>query len=137
LARHVPILLTTKRKQIQNKTINFTKDGKMKNLIIATIAVAGIALFNTSNVEAGHKHRRGIRFSVNFGGHSNHGHHNNHNNYRWGSNRGHGYNHSTWHNTSHYDYHPGQFTRHNNHYHYTPGHYDYHRTGHWDTHHRH
>ena len=38
----------------------------------------------------------------------------------------------TWHNTSHYDYHPGGYQRHGNHYHYQPGHYDYHRSGHWD-----
>ena len=109
----------------------------MKNLIIATIAVAGFTLFNTTNVEAGHKHRhnrRGINFSVNFGGHGNHGHRNIRNNYRWGNNRGCGYNRSTWHNTSHWDYHPGGYVRHNNHYDYVPGHYDYHRTGHWDTH---
>ncbi len=97
----------------------------MRNLIIATIAVAGITLFNTSNVEAGHCRSRGLNFSVNFGGYNNNG---------WGNNWRRGHNHSTWHNTGHYDYHPGQFTRHNNHYHYTPGHYDYHRTGHWDTH---
>lgn len=37
----------------------------------------------------------------------------------------------TWHDTSHYDYHPGGYQRHRNHYHYVPGHYDLHRTGHW------
>jgi hypothetical protein len=37
-----------------------------------------------------------------------------------------------WHDTSHYDYHPGGFVRHYDHYDYVPGHYDYHRTGHWD-----
>ena len=37
-----------------------------------------------------------------------------------------------WHDTSHYDYHPGGFQRHRNHYHYVPGHYDFHRDGHWD-----
>jgi hypothetical protein len=41
----------------------------------------------------------------------------------------------SWHDTSHYDYHPGGFVRHRNHYHYVPGHYDYHQTGHWDHHH--
>ncbi len=46
----------------------------------------------------------------------------------WGS--GH-----TWHDTSHYDYHPGGYVRHRNHYHYMPGHYDFHREGHWDHHH--
>lgn len=38
----------------------------------------------------------------------------------------------TWHDTSHWDYHPGEFVRHRNHYHYVPGHLDYHHTGHWD-----
>ncbi len=36
-----------------------------------------------------------------------------------------------YHDTSHYDYHPGGFQRHGNHYHYVPGHYDFHRSGHW------
>jgi hypothetical protein len=36
-----------------------------------------------------------------------------------------------FHDTSHYDYHPGQLYRHGNHLHYQPGHYDLHRTGHW------
>lgn len=36
-----------------------------------------------------------------------------------------------WHDTSHYDYHPGGFERHGNHFHYVPGHWDYHQTGHW------
>jgi hypothetical protein len=35
-----------------------------------------------------------------------------------------------WHDTSHFDYHPGRFVRHRNHFHYEPGHYDYHETGH-------
>ena len=37
-----------------------------------------------------------------------------------------------WHNTSHYDFHPGQYVQHGNHSHYVPGHYDFHQTGHWD-----
>lgn len=37
-----------------------------------------------------------------------------------------------WHDTSHYDYHPGGYAPHRNHYDYVPGHYDYHQTGHWD-----
>lgn len=41
----------------------------------------------------------------------------------------------SWHDTSHYDYHPGGFVQHYNHYDYVPGHYDYHQTGHWDHHH--
>jgi hypothetical protein len=41
----------------------------------------------------------------------------------------------TWHDTSHYDYHPGEFVRHYDHYHYEPGHWDFHEDGHWDHHH--
>ena len=37
-----------------------------------------------------------------------------------------------WHDTTHLDWHPGQYVRHRNHYDYIPGHYDVHRTGHWD-----
>jgi hypothetical protein len=43
--------------------------------------------------------------------------------------------HYDWHDTSHYDYHPGEYVPHRNHYHYVPGHYDLHREGHWDAHH--
>jgi hypothetical protein len=42
--------------------------------------------------------------------------------------------HALWHDTTHLDYHPGEFVRHRNHYHYVPGHYDVHEDGHWDHH---
>jgi hypothetical protein len=42
--------------------------------------------------------------------------------------------HHHWHDTTHYDYHPGGYVPHFNHYHYAPGHYDLHRSGHWDAH---
>ncbi len=42
--------------------------------------------------------------------------------------------HSQWHDTTHLDYHPGEYRRHRNHYHYSPGHYDVHEDGHWDHH---
>jgi hypothetical protein len=41
----------------------------------------------------------------------------------------------TWHDTSHWDYHPGGFVRHYDHYDYVPGHWDFHQEGHWDHHH--
>lgn len=41
------------------------------------------------------------------------------------------YSRPVYHNTTHYDYHPGGYIRHRNHLHYVPGHYDLHRTGHW------
>jgi hypothetical protein len=43
---------------------------------------------------------------------------------------GHGY----WHDTTHYDYHPGGFQRHYDHFHYVPEHYDLHPSGHWHGH---
>src|SRR5262245_15519223 len=39
---------------------------------------------------------------------------------------------SVWHDTGHYDYHPGGYVPHHGHYDYVPGHYDYHNSGHWD-----
>jgi hypothetical protein len=47
---------------------------------------------------------------------------------RWGGGHAH------WHDTTHLDYHPGEFVRHRGHYHYVPGHYDVHEDGHWDHH---
>ena len=52
----------------------------------------------------------------------------------WGGGHGGGYwnrNHA-WHDTTHLDYHPGEYVPHYNHYDYVPGHYDVHHTGHWD-----
>jgi len=42
--------------------------------------------------------------------------------------------HAHWHDTTHLDYHPGEFVRHRGHYHYIPGHYHVHEDGHWDEH---
>lgn len=36
-----------------------------------------------------------------------------------------------WHDTTHYDYHPGGYVPHGNHLHYVPGHYDLHQSGHY------
>lgn len=87
----------------------------MKKIIIACVIIASFSLANqTSTVEA-------ARFRFHFGGGG----------VRVGVGHGH---HGGWHNTSHYDWHPGYYRRHRNHYHYMPGHYDYHRTGHWNYH---
>ncbi len=40
-----------------------------------------------------------------------------------------------WHDTSHWDYHPGGFLWHGNHIDYVPGHYDWHNSGHFDHYH--
>jgi hypothetical protein len=54
----------------------------------------------------------------------------------WSTNYGGGWGggHAHWHDTTHLDYHPGEYVRHRNHYHYIPGHYDVHEEGHWDYH---
>lgn len=109
----------------------------MKKLLIVCVAVAGFAMFgNTSSAQAG-----GVNFSVNLGnGYGGYGNYGGYGGYRGGYRSCnqrpyyYGRRHSYWHDTSHYDYHPGGFTRHRNHYHYQPGHYDYHQSGHWDHH---
>jgi hypothetical protein len=114
--------------------------------LVAAFTFAGLG---ENTAEAG-----GIRFSFGSGGH---GHHNHGSHGYYGqsygspyggsyygtgsyygggfrSSSGWGRGHSHWHDTSHYDYHPGQYVRHRGHYDYVPGHYDYHRSGHWDRH---
>ncbi|QDV52501.1 hypothetical protein [Gimesia fumaroli] len=101
----------------------------MKKLLIVCVAVAGLAFVgNTTTAEAG-----GFRVNVNLGnGYGYYGGRRFRNYTR--TPQYYGRRHSFWHDTSHYDYHPGQFYRHGNHFHYQPGHYDYHQTGHWDHH---
>ncbi len=101
----------------------------MKRFLALAVVVAALATFTTT-ADAGH---RGWR---SHGWRGSHGFHR-----RFVSpRRVHGFHgcyprvHSVWHDTSHYDYHPGEYVRHGNHYDYIPGHWDYHRTGHWDTH---
>lgn len=47
------------------------------------------------------------------------------------SNYGHGHHQGSYHDTSHFDYHPTEVYRHGNHYDIQPGHYDFHQEGHW------
>lgn len=75
------------------------------------------------HVDIGNPH--GGWYRGNYGGY--HGHYDRHSTYHQGHWGGSHY----WHDTSHWDYHPGSFVRHRNHYHYVPGHYDLHRDGHW------
>ena len=42
-----------------------------------------------------------------------------------------GYGRSWYHDTSHWDYHPGYTVWHGDHYDYIPGHYHWHQDGHW------
>ena len=53
---------------------------------------------------------------------------------RFGGYPSYGYGRSWYHDTSHYDYHPGYVVPHGDHYDYIPGHYHHHQSGHW--HHR-
>lgn len=104
----------------------------MKKLIYTSVAVLGLFLVTSGTSEAG-----GIRFS--FGGGHHHGHHGHHGFHRgpvyngWYGGHGHHgvHRYPRWHDTSHYDYHPGGWQRHYDHYDYVPGHYHWHRDGHW------
>jgi hypothetical protein len=109
----------------------------MKTLILSCVTFATIALFGSFpsraeadnfglhfagpgyHVDIGRPHSRFMYYGSYYGGGWNNYH-------RYYSPQ------AVWHDTSHYDYHPGEFVPHGNHYHYIPGHYDYHEEGHWD-----
>jgi hypothetical protein len=81
------------------------------------------------HVDVGQPHSpRYSRASYPYGGYGGYG---SHRAYYPQTRIGHGY----WHDTTHYDYHPGGFRPHYDHYDYVPGHYDVHHSGHWDGHH--
>jgi hypothetical protein len=99
----------------------------MRSCIFACVAVASFAIvgLGANTADAG---GHGVYYSgpgyYNAGCHNVYG--------GWGGGWGGWQNDHVWHDTGHYDYHPGGLVRHRNHYHYEPGHYDYHDTGHWD-----
>jgi len=111
-----------------------------KSLLCAGVVGTGALLGAPQEADAG-------GFSISVGrGHYGHGHYGGYRGFvgRGGYGYGgygrsyypsYGHSHSVWHDTSHYDYHPGGFARHGNHYHYIPGHYDWHQDGHWDHYH--
>ena len=106
----------------------------MKKLTIALAAVATLALVNADSNSAEAAHGYG-GFGIHLGGRNVHLDIGNPHGYRSHyRHRGRQSHHYDWHDTSHYDYHPGGYQRHNNHYDYVPGHWDYHQTGHWDRH---
>lgn len=108
----------------------------MKRILLGVAAVAMLAL-GSARAEAAHG--GGVSISIGYGGYGGypvarrsfyHGHGG-----HWGGYYGGwGHGHAHWHDTSHWDYHPGGFYRHRNHFHYMPGHYDWHHDGHWDHH---
>ncbi len=112
----------------------FNGEKTMKRLAIACVAVLGMMVVGSTAAEAG-----GI--SIRFGSNAGYGYNNGYGYNRgysqnyYGGYGGYGYNRSprVYHDTSHYDYHPGQVVRHRNHLHSQPGHYDFHRSGHVDT----
>ncbi|RIK87673.1 MAG: hypothetical protein DCC67_01760 [Planctomycetota bacterium] len=111
----------------------------MKTMILAIAATALLGVAG-STAEAGHG---GVSISVGYHGHGGHGGypHRRFSYYpRYGHAYGHGFGygghwgHAHWHDTSHFDFHPGGYYRHRNHYHYVPDHFDWHEDGHWDHH---
>jgi hypothetical protein len=85
----------------------------MKKLILICVVFATMALFGalSSPAEAHCFGGHGPYYSnVYYGGH-------------------------VWHDTSHWDYHPGGYVAHYDHFDYVPGHYHFQNTGHWDHYH--
>ena len=82
----------------------------MKKIIVAVAVSFGLGSLGTSQAQAVGFHFRGGGVHVDVG-------HVQHRNYYGGRH--------FYHNTSHYDYHPGRYVRHRSH-------YDYHRTGYYD-----
>jgi hypothetical protein len=102
----------------------------MNKFSLAFAVLIAMALFGFATSQA---HAGG--FGIYFAGPAHYGDYGHHS-YYGGWSGGHGwYGDHRWHDTSHYDYHPGEFQRHRNHYHYVPGHFDYHQSGHWDHYH--
>jgi len=108
----------------------------MKRFMVLTSVFAAIVAFGTfaSPAQAGD-------FAIHFGGpgyhvdigrpHDGRAYYGGHRAVRYGGYGNYGHGHGEWHDTSHYDYHPGEVVRHRNHFHYVPGHYDFHETGHY------
>src|SRR5688500_115038 len=107
----------------------------MKKLMFASVAMTALALVGagSSSASAGDFaiHFAGRGFHVDIGDrHGHHGHHRGHRSHR-SFHRGHGHHgyHGwgggghVWHDTSHWDYHPGELVPHYDHYHYIPSHY--------------
>lgn len=116
--------MSVKRQFLPNNfNNNQDGDGIMRNFAIACVAVMGLMVAGSAVSEAGHGWYGGNSYYGGYGVSGVYGGY------------GYGYSPSVWHNTGHWDYHPGQFVQHGNHFHYQPGHYDYHNTGHWDTFH--
>lgn len=110
--------------------LNIPKGKTMKSFLLSTAALIALCVLSTADAEAG-----GYGFGFSTGGYS----------YSPASHYVRytpsytswyrSYPAHTWHDTSHWDYHPPTIRRHRDHYHVTPGHWDWHQTGH--LHHNH
>jgi hypothetical protein len=108
-----------------------------KYVVSASVVLVALIFVNmsASTAEAQGIHYRSRGIHVDIGSPHRHGHRH-HGGRRHSGRRWHGWggHHSHWHDTTHLDYHPGEFVPHYDHYHYVPGHFDVHRSGHWDPH---
>ncbi len=126
--------------------VSETGSSEMRNLVIAASAALVMGLAGGGEAKADHcMYGRGFGssyhggyptsgFSLSIGSYGGYGGYGGLSTFGGYPSYGGGHVHRTWHDTSHYDYHPPTAYRHRNHYHVVPGHYDLHRTGHWDTH---
>ena len=102
---------------------------KFKGSMLLVAVVFGLGLLASANSASADPYGYGSYGNYGYAGYRpgygyGYGYQNNYNTYQpsYGA---------TWHDTSHWDYHPSHIVPHRNHFHYVPGHYDYHQTGHW------
>ncbi|MDA1017524.1 MAG: hypothetical protein O3A00_24085 [Planctomycetota bacterium] len=111
----------------------------MKKLLFACAAVAVFGLVESDSASADHGFGNSCRSS--FGGfgssfyrpssYGSYSRGSSFGNSYYGNYGGYSYRQPTYHDPSHYDYHPTTIQRHRNHDHVIPGHYHWHQTGHW------
>ncbi|WP_425396165.1 hypothetical protein [Aeoliella sp.] len=110
----------------------------MYKIILPAAALVAFTFLVASadTADAKHFRRGGVSVTIGHGGGFHGGYypggwgHGCHYGNGWGWGGGH-----SWHDTSHWDYHPPQLVPHGNHFHVQPGHWDWHQDGHW--HHNH
>lgn len=99
-------------------------------LVLLTILMIGIGA-PAANAQGFHLSGGGLHVDLGYP-HASHGYYSGWS--HWGSRRAVVRGHRDWHDTTHYDFHPGQRVRHYGHVDYVPGHFDVHSSGHWHAH---
>jgi hypothetical protein len=109
----------------------------MKTLALSLFAATTLAFAGSASASAADYFRFGGSYGARgpqhrgygYGGSGIYNHHvPSYSQFGYGSHYGH---HGSYHDTTHWDWHPTTIRRHGNHFDVMPGHYDLHRDGHW------